>query len=96
MADDNTERRRDGNGLAKFADSALLKVATAFLTLIMVPLVWRIADMLSDLNTKSAIMELRVGKLEALVPGSQAVHQQQHDDIQDLKYRITTLETKRP
>lgn len=97
MSEDQPERRRDQeqNGLQKLADSALLKVTTAFLTFFMVPLVWRIADMLTEMNTKAAIMELRVAKLESLVPGTSAMNQQQHDDIENLKYRMSTLEGKR-
>lgn len=76
----------------KVADSALLKIATAFVTLFMVPLVWRIADSMTEMRTNGALMELRVSRMEALVPTRTQALQELHDTVGGLTYRVGELE----
>lgn len=85
------ERREQGQ-FSKLADSATLKLVTAFVTLFMVPLVWRIADTLTDMRTNATLMELRVHQLEILVPTRTDQIKVLNDSVLGLTYRVGDLE----
>lgn len=96
---DNRSRQPEVTSLQKIADSALLKLVTAFVTMFMVPLVWRIADAMTEMRTNAAIIEIRVKTMENLAPQHTLQLGELHDfqvngttAIADLKARITDLE----
>lgn len=96
---DTRSRQPEATSLQKLADSALLKLVTAFVTMFMVPLVWRIADAMTEMRTNAAIIEIRVKTMENRVPQREAQLGELHDfqvngttAIADLKTRMTQLE----